>query len=209
MPHNVTRANTIQGGGMTIGQAVVRNGDGLGIWRIDLPAGAAGSLTTRTNDTVGEVTASSGSHGITTGATVDLYWTGGRRYGVTVGTVSGTAIPISGGSGDVLPSTSTAVVVTEQVSATVNIDGDNIQLLAIELQLPIGDSSKGHCQFKESGAADIHTVDLAASIAQVWDVAGGDTNNFTGNPITTLKASNGSSANAAVLALLSLEDATP
>lgn len=69
------------------------------------------SLTTRTSATEGTITAPSG-HGVTTGATIDLAWAvtvsgdiqaAKVRRNVTVGTVSGTSIPFSGGLGDDLP----------------------------------------------------------------------------------------------------------
>src|SRR5687768_15260880 len=77
------------------------------------PAAAkTGSLTTRTSDTVGELTMTAG-HLITTGARLDIYWTvagvNGARRGVVVGTVVVNAVPISGGAGDVLPAAATAV----------------------------------------------------------------------------------------------------
>ena len=80
---------------------------------IRLRAAKAGTLTTRTNDTQGRVTFPSANHGITTGARIDIYWQGGHRRGVTVGTVESGATwaPFSGGTGDNLPSTSTALTV--------------------------------------------------------------------------------------------------
>lgn len=79
--------------------------------------GAKSTLTTRTNATSGTLTADSASHGITTGTVMDIAWPEGSnptqngyiRRNVTVGTVSGTSIPFSGGLGADLPATSTAV----------------------------------------------------------------------------------------------------
>lgn len=85
-------------------------------------SGAKSTLTTRTSDSAGVITAPAG-HGITTGATIDVYWmktinSGGYdypvahiRYGMTVGTVSGTSIPVSGGLGDVLPTAASEIYV--------------------------------------------------------------------------------------------------
>lgn len=62
-----------------------------------------GTLGTYTSTTAGTMTASSSTHGIATGETGwSVRWANGakERTGVTIGTVSGTSIPFSGGSGD-------------------------------------------------------------------------------------------------------------
>lgn len=69
---------------------------------------STGILTTRTNDTVGTLTMSSG-HGITTGKRFTITWDGGSRRGVKAGTVSGTSVPFTLGTGDILPFSATAV----------------------------------------------------------------------------------------------------
>ena len=81
------------------GQAT-RTNEGTGTKEVALPIAKAGTLTTRTEDDTGEATLGAG-HGITTGAIVDIYWSGGRRYGVTVGTVAGNVVPFGapGGTG--------------------------------------------------------------------------------------------------------------
>ncbi|MBK9128182.1 MAG: hypothetical protein IPM13_10320 [Phycisphaerales bacterium] len=82
--------------------------------------GKRGTLTTRTSDTAGTLTMESG-HGIATGNTIHVYWDGGKRIGVTVGTVSGTSVPISGGSGDNLPDASTPMYVAYNNSSLNNV----------------------------------------------------------------------------------------
>jgi hypothetical protein len=83
------------------------------------PSCALATLTTRTSATVGTITGPSG-HTVTTGATITIAWAedagGGTqiariRRGVTVGTVSGTAIPFSGGVGDDLPADESTVYI--------------------------------------------------------------------------------------------------
>lgn len=197
----------MQARGRSMGRTVTRESDNALVYEYSLPAGNAGELTTRTSDTAGEVTADSASHTIETGDTVDVHWDGGVRYGMTVGTVSGTAIPISGGSGDNLPSASTGVVVTEQVVKTCHIDGDNVQMLGIESVIADdSDTTPTHVQFVDSGDAEVAELDLTPGDPSIYDIAGGDSNPFTGNPITQLKASNGSSDNAATLTIISAEN---
>lgn len=201
----VSLSSVVQADGVRLGRARTRSGAALLRWEVALPAGEAGTLTTRTDNTTGTATLGA-SHGITTGMTVDVFWASGVRYGVTVGTVSGTSVPFSGGSGDNLPSTSTSLVITEQVSVTVQIDGDEAHVIAVEHQLNDDtDTSRAHVQFRDSGSAEIAALWLQPNKATVYDLDGGDTNDFTGNPITNIKAANGSSSQAAVLVILSLE----
>lgn len=78
-----------------------------------LPAAKVGSLTTRTDNDTGVLTMNAG-HGILTGDRLDVYWDGGSRYGMVVGTVAGNSVPIDLGSGDNLPIAGSAI--TAQVS---------------------------------------------------------------------------------------------
>ena len=123
---------SVSGLGGNIAQSLPRSANAGGIREVDLPVGKAGSLTTRTDNNTGTITMSDPSHGITTGASIDLYWDGGVQYKVTVGTVVGTAVPIDLGLGDNLPVEDTAVVVSVRSQINVDIDGDNLALLAIK-----------------------------------------------------------------------------
>jgi hypothetical protein len=73
-----------------------------------LAAAKTGTLTTRTDNDTGTLTMTAG-HGITTGQTLDVYWAGGQRRGMTVGTVATNSVPIDGGAGDNLPANTTAI----------------------------------------------------------------------------------------------------
>jgi hypothetical protein len=153
---------------------------------------------------------SDAGHGIQTGANVDVYWNGGVQYDVTVGTVVGTSVPIDLGSGDDLPPQDTAVVVSVRSQVNLDIDGDNLVLLAIKQKFNSNTiTADSHIDFQDSGSAEIAEVDLEANGPQVWDIAGGSANPFTGNPITKAFASNGSATDAATLQLLWLQDSTP
>lgn len=107
---NIFGKTGIGGGGYSFGNPNISNGASGGVASM---RGALSTLASRTSDSVGTITAPSG-HGITTGSTIDVYWTlevfspsyyqtSHIRRNVTVGTVSGTSIPISGGLGDALP----------------------------------------------------------------------------------------------------------
>lgn len=118
---NVFGKTGIGGGGYSFGNPNIGNGGSSGVTS---RRGTLSTLTTRTSDSVGTITAPSG-HGVTTGATIDVYWaldftsyqTSNIRYGMTVGAVSGTSIPVSGGTGAVLPASSAPIFVPTTNSA--------------------------------------------------------------------------------------------
>lgn len=95
-----------------------------------LAAAKTGTLSTRTDNDTGTITGQA-SHGVTTGARLDIYWfnadgsVAGSRRGVTVGTVSGNSIPIDSGAGDNLPIATTALTIQVPNSETVNLTGAN------------------------------------------------------------------------------------
>lgn len=76
---------------------------------LSLAPAKAGTLTVRTDANTGTLTMTDADHGITTGARLDLYWDGGMRRGITVGTVSGVTVPIDLGDGDDLPTVATVI----------------------------------------------------------------------------------------------------
>jgi hypothetical protein len=187
-----------------------RSDDGGLSLDIAVPASPAGTLTTRTDNDTGTVTMSSGGHGITTGQVVDLYWVGGARYGVTVGTVSGTSVPIDAGSGDNLPIATTAIIVAPRVAFNAAIDGDALSLIGLQLYFADQSSTeRGYIRLVDAADDVIANVVLAANVPRVWDIDAGDTNSFSGDPITDGFVSNSSSTAAATLRLRCLQDATP
>ena len=92
----------------------------------EIAAGAAGSLTTRTDANTGVVTLGAG-HSIVTGK-VDVAWTGGARCNMDA-TVNGNACTIDGGEGDDLPIATTTVVVSGQTSTGRDLVGDHLDVL--------------------------------------------------------------------------------
>lgn len=206
----LTYSLNVSGGGVQLSSAVSRTADGLGSREVPLPVGAAGTLTTRTDADTGEITASDAGHGIESGDVVDIYWDGGVQYGVTVGTVDGTAIPIDSGSGDDLPAATTAVVVTKQVEIAACIDGDELALIAVQaFRLSSTSTAPAHVDFQDSGGATIEELDLVGGIPDFYDAQGGAANPYTGNPIEKIMASNGSATEECTLKVLWLVDSTP
>lgn len=172
-------------GGVSADLVIKRTADGGIGQEVALPAGKAGTLTTRTDDNTGEATLTAG-HGITTGMIVDVFWTGGRRYGVTVGTVAGNVVPLDLGAGDNLPVATTALVVTEQVQIDMVVDGDNVPAVFAQC------TQRAHLDFQESGGTSVKAVEIiAAGEGFFWAENCGIANPLTGNAIGKVLVSNG------------------
>jgi hypothetical protein len=202
----------VKGAGVSLSQGIVRTSEGGLSWELSLPVAEAGQLTTRSSDTAGTITMDDAGHGITTGEIIDIYDPAGGTvsYGATVGTVAGDSVPFTGASGDVLPANLTNVTVAEQVILNTPIDGDAILIIAIIVEFPTSASTdQAHLDMQDSGNATIEEIDLTANGLVVHDITGGDTNVFTGNPITHIHCSQGGVTEACTLKIIDLEDATP
>jgi len=211
MAVSVTYGLSVSGSGAAIQSQVTRSGSAsIGLIE-SLAAAKPGTLSTRTNNTDGTLTMEAG-HGFTTAAVIDLYWAGGVRYGVVVGTVATNSVPISGGAGDNLPAQATAITAVLESQANIFIDGDNTELLAIELRTNNRAlRTAGHVAFYDADDALVAELDLVANIPQVYDIAAGITNPFTGEPITYAKISQAGSLTTEnyQLQIIGVYDATP
>ena len=110
-------------GGIAFNGALTREASSLLTFNETIPAAKSGTLTTRTDNSNGVITMSSG-HGIVTGNVINIYWTGGSRKGITA-SVSTNALTVTGGSGDNLRTANTAIrvakVITLDVDFTIDI----------------------------------------------------------------------------------------
>jgi hypothetical protein len=207
MPSSRYTSN-ISGGGLTISAGKTRETDNAESFTPTLPAGKAGTLTTRTDDDTGVATLS-GGHGIVTSDVVDVYWSGGSRYGMDA-TVAVNAVTIDGGAGDNLPAQDTALVVTKQVQVTISMDGDNVALFGVKAEFADQASTdKAQVTFHDAADDVIAHLDLNANQLTIIDVEGGDTNPFAGDPITYARATCGSSSAACTLKMVKAQDSTP
>lgn len=166
-------------------------------------AGDAGTLQipgSSSGESSGTIDLASG-HGITTAHTVDVYWTGGVRYGMTVDSNAATSITVSGGSGDVLPEDDEAVVVGVTEDITFEVDATNLKALAASC------NKRCFLDFRTS-VASVMTLELAENGIWSWTYDSGTTNPLGTSEITTIRASCGSTA-AGLLKVKALYDSTP
>lgn len=155
-----------------------------------VPAAKVGQLTTRTDADTGTLTMSA-SHGITTGARLDVYWTGGSRRGMTVGTVSGNSVPIDGGSGDNLPTNLTAITAAVPVEEDLVVTGDNVAAIALYSDqagtIVLAESDDGEALGKTVGST------TNAGKSWIWTPSRDATNPVASADITKAFLSHGSS----------------
>jgi len=173
---------------------------GLPPQHVSLPAGNAGTLSTRTDANTGVVTLSAG-HGVQTGNKVDVYWDGGMRYGMTA-TVSGNDVTIDAGGGDDLPDESEAVVLTKQVTISLEFNSNNLVVIAA-----VADQ-RTHLEFHDGATTSILGKELTAD--EAWShIAGmGYANPFGSQVVEEIRASNGSATAVATLKIGGLYDST-
>jgi hypothetical protein len=200
-------------GGIVAGQQITREGNHPNPYEVQLPLAVAGEFKDVDNNAANvELPA---DHGLDDGAgTFDVYWTdnGAKLRYVVDGDVdaANNVMELANGSGDgPYPANNTACQVSAVTEINTSIDGDESKLMSIAIMDPTNPSTKplGHVQFVDVGGAEIAEVDLRANEPRVWDLEGGDNNEFTGNVIRKAYASANSTAQAQGLKILSLEDA--
>ncbi|AMV20414.1 hypothetical protein [Planctomyces sp. SH-PL14] len=125
MAYELIVKETIQLGGKTSSSQISASADGIVTKEVTLSAAKSGQLTTRTSTSVGTLTMA-GGHGITTGARLDIYFPGGSRRGVLVGTVATNSVPFTLGAGDDLPANLTNITAMVPQEEVLVADGDDV-----------------------------------------------------------------------------------
>lgn len=195
-------------GGVAIQKSIVRTGDHPNPYEVTLDAAKAVTGWTQTNASVANCTLPN-SHGYTNG-TFDVYWNTSARFDCA-GSITNNVISFANGSGDNFPATNTTgVSVCKQTQINTAIDGDAIAIAALSLEYTDATvDSQGRLLFEDGAGDDIASIELTGNSPLVYDVEGGQTNPFAGDPITVCRASHQNTDSAATLKIVSLEDASP
>ena len=186
-------------GGISMSSTISRNADGQIGHQLELSAAKSGTLSTRTSDTAGTLTMEAG-HAIQTADIIDVYWDGGRRYDVVVGTVAGNDVPISGGSGDNLPAQDDPVTAQVQQEIDTDFDGDLLAMIGALC------NQRSHVGFYNDTTLEL-SVDLAAGELWHWVDGGTAANPLASKTITHAVVTQASTA-AATFRLGILYDST-
>jgi hypothetical protein len=197
MAFSIEVRETIVAGGKSASSRTVVTADGIISKEISVAAAKIGSLTTRTDDNTGTLTMNA-SHGITTGVSLDVYWTGGRRLGMTVGTVATNSVPIDGGSGDNLPTAATAITAMIPINEALVIDGDDVS--GIEMYC----DAAGTISLIDDAAAVALSKQIGGTTAQdqrsyVWMAARDPVNPIAGDTLAYVRFSHGDSSKTATM----------
>ena len=201
-------SNSVTCGGITFSGGKTRTTDNEAGLKPVIPAGKTVTSWVKTDANTAGCNLPSG-HGYSNG-NFDVFWEGGRRYGVP-GTISTNALTLDGGTGDDFPASATVgVVVCRQVQVNVAIDGDALALFATKAAFTDqAADAQVSVTFHDAAADQIAHLDLEANRVVIIDVEGGDTNPFTGDPITYALVGNGNPEASVTLQLAVAQDSTP
>lgn len=165
-------------------KSYTETGGGFQSHDLALPAGKAGTLTTRTDNDTAVLTLGAG-HGLTD-ETVAVAWDGGKRTGMSITAHDSTTITVDGGSGDSLPIATTAVIVGKAVTAPdVNFDGDEASFLLVKC------ASRSFVDFLDADSASLFSREIAANFGgYYWAESSDVTRPITGNEVSSVVAYN-------------------
>ena len=152
---------------------------------VAVPAAKAGTLSTRIDNTDGELTMADMDHGIETGDKITIFWDGGIAYQATVGTVTGKAVPFTGAKGDNLPDVETAVTAGVITVLDVDFDGDKLKMFAAM------SNRRGHVVFEDSDDAVLSAAELVANEPYLYIDGIIATNPLAGKPVDEVHVANG------------------
>lgn len=163
-------------GGMNFqGADAVRSASGQISQQPNLPAAKSGTLTGRTDNDTGVATLA-GGHGIISTDKVDVYWTGGRRYGMTA-TVAVNAVSVDGGTGDNLPAQDTPVTVVKPTPIDLDFVGDKLKAIGAYCE------KRGILQLLDGSDGVQLAVTLEPMVPYVWIADNGVANPIAGDTI--------------------------
>ena len=200
-------------GGRSVQQSIVRETDGTISVQGTLAVGSLWSSWVKTSASVIAANLTAG-HGFSSGV-FDFTWaeSGVRkwRYKVDV-VVSTNAITTSNGAGDNFPASGQSdVVMSPRTRINVTIDGDDSKLILCVCGESTTNPSTAplHVTYYDVSDAVVTAQNLIANVPFVLDIVGGSTTTLTGNVITYVYASSGSTSEAMTLKILGGYDATP
>ena len=152
---------------------------------VTLNTAIAGTLTTRTSDSVGVVTVA--SHAITVSDTVAVFWAGGYRYGVAVSAQTATTISIgSGGAGDVLPAASTVLTICKESTLTFSHVGNDIVAMLVH------SPERMSMNVRDTTPATQQAADITANEGWFWISNATGTSPFAGDTLGSIVMANAS-----------------
>jgi hypothetical protein len=164
-----------------------------------LAAAKSGTLTTRTDADTGILTVASG-HGFNTSDRIDVYFSGGYRYGMNVTGTTATTVSIDGGTGTDLPALNATVTcmkpqLEDFVVETADLQGLYVTCLSPALAIFLDDTDAVVKAVYVGGSAD-------AFIWEIGDVTDlGAENPFASGDVVSVYLSHGGTVSREVTAV--------
>ncbi len=199
--------------GSTFNAAIKKTADKQVAYEVNLPVGTLEASYVQTTAIECVVTLT-GGHGLSSGV-YDVYWTesGVKKIAVgCTGALSTNDMTLNAAvSQDNFPAADPGdMVICEQVIINTPIDGDEVKMYGVcPVFANASEESDCSVDFHDVSSNQITTLRITANQASVWWIGGGSANPMTGAPITHCHASNQSTAQAATINILVLEDSTP
>jgi hypothetical protein len=186
--------------GTTTPVVVNLSDDGVGQWTPSVPAGHVPSGWTMTDASDG-VAAMADGFGLASGDKIDVFWSGGRHYGMTA-TVTGSNVALAGGAGDDLPASGTAVVLAQRLSVEAVFTPADMDMLLVASDQPVS------VVFEDADGTVLCALTIPAGGCCLWWTNSGIGCPMSGGPTATIQIGNGSTT-AANVTIAVLYDATP
>lgn len=165
------------------------SGDGGVVKTPTVPRAKIGTLTTRTDNDTGVITAETG-HGIISTNKVDVYFEDGKRVQM-VATVAGDLITVDGGTGDNLPALDSDVTFMKPQVEDFAFDGDNM------IYLIANADARATIRIMDDVPGLAKQIDIeSSSDGYVWNSSSGEANPLVGDDILTVEMSHEDGVNA-------------
>lgn len=184
--HNLNVSGVV--GGVSISGAITRTIDGqISSSPINIAAAVAGTIDSYAEGPPEEWVCTCTGHSFIATNKVDVYWSGGRRYGMIVNDVDGETIDLQEDTvvgGDDMPAAETAITVCLRQEIDVDFDGDLLEMLAVIC------TAIGWLVFEEVAPALAYAVELpAANEPFIWAIGGSIANPLAGKDVVKAYAS--------------------
>lgn len=193
MPESAAGQINLTVGGRYYSETITSTGDSKGGTSPNLAAAKTATLTTRTDDNTGSLTGAS-DHGIATADKIDVYWDGGSRRYMTVGTVASLVIPVDLGAGDVLPAAATALTIMKVNVETHAFDGDDLRALGVN-----SPSYPATVVFRQADGTEIFAIELDGGGSYAWTSELGVANPLAGVDVGQITITHGGSVAASAV----------
>jgi hypothetical protein len=141
-----------------------------------LAAGQTATAWTYGSASTGTATMAAG-HTILNAAVVDVYWADGIRHGLTA-TVTDLSVALSGGAGDNLPASDTAVLLCAQVPISIVFVGNDLSAI-------VASASYRSLLCLVEGGGTVHDFELLPTSGLSWDEYQAAANPFAGVTIAS------------------------